>query len=203
MTQEQIDIINRVHELYMRYGIKSVTMDDVARELGMSKKTLYQYFTDKSELVEAVIQQEIQGAKDMVSSLSEKSLDAIDEMWHIHQFMDQVSRRHSPVAEYDLKKYYPSIFNEIMKVKRHYLYEIWKSNIEKGKTEGYYRAEVNTEIIAKTNILRFESSMESSCIFSSEELLSYDFFQEIFIYHIRGIGTEKGIIRMQEILNRK
>jgi hypothetical protein len=74
--------------------------------------------------------------------------------------------------------------------------------MEKGKSEGLYRKEVNVEIIAKTNLLRSESSMDT-CIFSSEELMSKDFFMEIFIYHIRGIATQAGIERLEELLKQQ
>lgn len=202
MNQEQIEIIARVHDLYMRYGIKSVTMDDVARELGMSKKTLYQYFADKSELVEAVINQEMQNGVSIIDELLTAKVDAITEMLHIHQFMDKMARRHSHVTEYDLRKYYPNVYAQLLKFKREKTYTIWKNNMEKGKAEGLYRAEVNVEIIAKTNLLRSESSMDT-CIFSSEELLSKDFFMEIFIYHIRGIATQAGIERLEELLKQQ
>jgi hypothetical protein len=200
MAQEQEDIIERVKELYLRYGIKSITMDDVARELGISKKTLYQYFTDKSDLVESVINSEIDRSRKKVDEILSLNYDAIEEMIYIHKFMDTMARQHSHVAEFDLKKYYPALFNNIMKVKRDQIYHIWKQNIEKGKEQGFFRIEVNTEIISKTNLLRFESSMES-CIFSSEELLSQDFFTEILTYHIRGISTPKGIQRFEEIMS--
>lgn len=199
MTQEQEDILIRVKDLYLRYGIKSVTMDDVSRELGMSKKTLYQFFTDKSELVEGVIRFEIKRSVAIVDEIIGHGYDAIEEMYQIHRFMDAMARQHSHVAEYDLKKYYPAVFNDILKFKREHLYKIWKENIEKGKEQGYYRKEVNTEIISKTNLLRFESSMDT-CIFSSEELLSQDFFTEILTYHIRGIATSKGIARFDELM---
>jgi len=202
MNQEQIEIITRVHDLYMRYGIKSVTMDDVARELGMSKKTLYQYFADKSELVEAVINQEMQNGTAIVEELLTAKVDAITEMLHIHQFMDKMARRHSHVTDYDLKKYYPAVYAQLLKFKREKTYTIWKNNMEKGKSEGLYRSEVNVEIIAKTNLLRSESSMDT-CIFSSEELMSKDFFMEIFIYHIRGIATQAGIERLEELLKQQ
>jgi len=202
MNPEQINIITRVTNMYLRYGIKSVTMDDVAHELGISKKTLYQYFTDKSELVEAVITHEIGNHVRTIDAFLSIGTDAITEMFHIHQFMDKMGRRHSHVVEYDLKKYYPAKFAEILNIKRDHIYTIWKNNIEKGKAESYYRPEVNTEIIAKTNLLRYESSMDT-CIFSSEELLSLDFFTEIFIYHIRGIATAKGIERMEQLLKQQ
>lgn len=188
--------------MYLRYGIKSVTMDDVSRELGVSKKTLYQYFTDKQQLVEGVIHHEFDRAQKMVQEIIELGYDAIHEMYQLHCFLAELSKHHSHVAEYDLKKYYPSVFHGLMSVKRDLVYKLWKTNIEKGKEEGFYRSEVNTEIIAKTNLLRFESSMDT-CIFSDEEMESQVFFNEMLIYHIRGIATPKGIDRLVELMKKQ
>ncbi len=199
MTTEQTDIARKAKELYFRYGIKSVTMDDVARELGISKKTLYQHYSDKAELVEASVLQDMGEAQKTLEALIANCADAIDEMLTIHKFMDKMARMHSYAAEYDLKKYYPTLYMKVLTVKRDTIYSIWKSNMEKGKASGLYRMELNTEIIAKMNLLRFESTMDT-CILTPEELLSQDFFTEIFIYHIRGIGTSKGISRMEELL---
>ncbi|MDD2797616.1 MAG: TetR/AcrR family transcriptional regulator [Bacteroidales bacterium] len=199
MNPEQLEIINRVKEMYFRYGIKSVTMDDVARELSISKKTLYQHFSDKEQLVDAVVDQLLIEKIDIVDGLISGCSDAISEMFAIHQFMDKMSRDHSYAMENDLRKYYPALFNKIMSVKRERIFRIGKENIERGQQTGYYRPEVNAEMIAKTSLMRFESSMES-CIFTCEELLSQDFFTEMLIYHVRGIATAKGIKRLEEIL---
>ncbi|MBN2745034.1 TetR family transcriptional regulator [Breznakibacter xylanolyticus] len=199
MTQEHQEILEKVKTLYLRYGIKSVTMDDVSRELGMSKKTLYQYFDDKQKLVAGITHMEMDRAKKMVMDIFEQGLDAISEMFQLHRFLDQMAKAHSHVCEYDLKKYYPALFQEIINMKRDMLYRLWKTNIEKGKSESLYRAEVNTEIIAKTNLLRFESSMDT-CIFTDAEMASLDFFNEIFVYHVRGIATAKGIKRLEALL---
>lgn len=201
LSQEHKDLLQRVAEMYMRYGIKSVSMDDVAREAGISKKTLYQYFTDKSELVEAFIQFESSRITGIIDQVISANLDAVTEMFEIHKFMDHMTRSHSHVAEYDLKKYYPQLFQQVLQTKRNRIYSIGKNNIDKGKQEGLYRNDVNGDIIAKMNLLRYESSMDS-CIFSGEELLSQDFFMEMFIFFVRGIGTPKGIEIMEKLLQK-
>lgn len=201
MTHEHLDIIEKVKTMYLRYGIKSVTMDDVSHELGMSKKTLYQYFSDKQKLVEGVVLMEIERAQNAVKQIFDQGLGAIDEMYLLHQFLAEMGKTHSHAAEYDLKKYYPVLFQEIIKLKYDILYELWKTNIEKGKQEGSYRAEVNTEIITKTNLLRFECTMDT-CLFTEDELASQDFFNEMLIYHIRGIATPQGIERLNLLLNK-
>lgn len=200
MNPEQLEIINRVKELYFRYGIKSVTMDDVARELSISKKTLYQHFEDKEKLVDEVVNILLTERTAIVDNLIANCTDAVSEMVTIHQFMDRMSREHSYAMENDLRKYYPTSFNKVMSTKRSHMYKVAIENIQRGQKEGFYRPEVNGEIIAKTVLLRFESSMDS-CIFTCEEILSQEFFNEILNYHVRGIATTKGIKRLEEILS--
>lgn len=199
MNVEQLEIINRVKEMYFRYGIKSVTMDDVARELSISKKTLYQHFSDKEKLVDEVVKILLVEKTEIVDNLIADCPDAISEMVTIHQFMDKMSREHSYAMENDMRKYYPATFNRIVTSKRAHMYKVAIENIQRGQKEGFYRSEVNGEIIAKTVLVRFESSIDS-CIFTCEEMLTKEFFNEILNYHVRGIATPKGIKRLEEIL---
>lgn len=202
MNQEMLDIIIRVKEMYYRYGIKSVTMDDIARELGVSKKTLYQMFDDKEKLVEAVISYDIELHVGAVDKIIEGSENAVHEIFMIHQFMDKLSRNHSFAIEYDLRKYYPTLHTHILNTKRDRIYQFGKSNIDKGIASGHYRKEVNSEIISKVNLMRFEST-QGACLFTPEEMISPDFFNQILEYHVRGIATEKGIELLESLLNSK
>jgi AcrR family transcriptional regulator len=199
MNPEQLEIINRVKEMYFRYGIKSVTMDDVARELSISKKTLYQHFSDKEKLVDVVIEALVVEKVYLVDKLIKECPDAISEMVTIHNFMDKMSREHSYAMENDLRKYYPTVHNKILSTKRSKMYSTTSDNILRGQKEGFYRPEVNADIIAKTNVMRFENSMDT-CIFTCEEMMTQDFINEILNYHVRGIATPKGIKRLEEIL---
>jgi AcrR family transcriptional regulator len=200
MNNEQIEIGNKVKDLYFRFGIKSVTMDDVARELGISKKTLYTYFKDKSELVEAVVNLEIDLQQERIDAIINKNLDAITEMFEIHKMMNQYIRQYSHVIQYDLKKYYPATYSRILQVKRERTYEGMKQNMEKGIAEGVFRKEVNAQLIAKVNLIRIEGSIET-CLFTDDELTSLDVFNQLFEYHIRGIATRKGLEIMEKLTN--
>jgi AcrR family transcriptional regulator len=200
MNNEQIEIGNKVKDLYFRFGIKSVTMDDVARELGISKKTLYTHFKDKSELVEAVVKLEIDLQEERIDAIINKNLDAITEMFEIHKMMNQYMRQYSHVIQYDLKKYYPSVYTRILQIKRDRTYEGMKENIEKGISEGLFRKEVNPRLISKVNLIRIEGSIDT-CLFTDDELTSQDVFNQLFEYHIRGIATPKGIELMDKLTN--
>ncbi|KPL15178.1 MAG: hypothetical protein AMS26_08355 [Bacteroides sp. SM23_62] len=192
MIKEFEDILKKVSALYRKYGIKSVTMDDVAHELGMSKKTLYQFVSDKTELVQMVVEHVRQCDFSAMKKKEGTELNAIEEMIEVSQHVNSLMKDHSPTYEYDLKKYYPDIYRNLMSARRKLMYEAMIANIRKGKKEGLYRKELDEKIIAKLHLLRVEN-IQSSEIFGEEEMHSQNFFREVFVYHIHGLATEKGL----------
>lgn len=196
MNKEFEDLLTKVSALYRKYGIKSVTMDDVAHELGISKKTLYQFVTDKTELVQQVVEHVRQCNFSSMRRKEGTDLNAIEELIEVSQHVNTVMKDHSPTYEYDLKKYYPDIYRSLMSARRKLMYESMISNIRKGKKEGVYRMDLDETIIAKLHLLRIEN-MQTTEIFKEEEMHSQKFFREVFVYHIHGLATKKGL----EILN--
>jgi AcrR family transcriptional regulator len=192
MIKEFEDILQKVSALYRKYGIKSVTMDDVAHELGISKKTLYQFVSDKTELVQMVVEHVRQCDFSAMKKKEGTDLNAIEEMIEVSQHVNSLIMDHSPTYEYDLKKYYPDIYRNLMSARRKLMYEAMIANIRKGKREGLYRKELDEKIIAKLHLLRVEN-IQSSEIFGEEEMYSKKFFREVFVYHIHGLATEKGL----------
>ena len=192
MCEELKNILTRVRCLYQKYGIKSVTMDDVAHELGISKKTLYHYVKDKNDLVEHVVNLEIEEGPMSSKNADWDKLNAIEEMLEVHKMVDRMIKTHNPSTEYDLKKYYPEEYQKIQKIRRERIYNFMLNNIRKGKTEGFYRPEINEEYITKMHVARVEHAFDNN-IFTSDEMSSSALFYEVFIYHIRGVASEKGI----------
>jgi TetR/AcrR family transcriptional regulator, cholesterol catabolism regulator len=198
MNEEMKNILLRVRELYMKYGIKSITMDDVAIELGISKKTLYQYVTDKDDLVGKFVDYEIIMRQDEISKCFKPGSNAIEELFEISIFMNRLMKDQNPATDHDLKKYYPHHHYKTVKIRRERIFKYILLNLKKGKEEGLYRGDMNEEIIAKLYISRVES-IHLNDLFTVEEFTSIKLFMELLIYHIRGIATEKGI----EVLERK
>lgn len=186
----------------MKYGIKSVTMDDVARELGISKKTLYQYVSDKNELVKKVVEMEMGCRKELFINLDNQKYNAIEEVFEVHKMVQQMLKDYNPSTEYDLRKYYPELYATLTKVRRENVYKNVLENLKKGKKEGIYRNDFNEELIAKVQLSRVEATFDDQ-IFSQEELLSPEIFYEIFIYHIRGIASEKGLKILENHIKEK
>ena len=199
------EILSRTFDLYHKYAIKSVTMDDVARELGISKKTLYQYVANKNELVEKVVLKEMEAAAERHRHIKEMELNAIEELFEVSKIMNEHIKRHNPALYYDLRKYYPALHRKIINQKREKAFEAVLRNLKKGISEGLYRKEIKAEVIAKLYVSRLEHNYDES-IFSVEEVTSIEVFKEILIYHLHGICNENGLKilnkRLSEIINR-
>ena len=146
-TQERI--VNKAHELFMRYGIRSISMDEVANHLGMSKKTIYQFYTDKEALVEDVIDIEINSNQAECISHKEKSENAIHEVFMAVDMLLDLLTKMNPTVIFDLDKYHPKAFKKYNDYKNKFLYTIIKENLEWGKTEGLYREEIQSDILAR------------------------------------------------------
>jgi AcrR family transcriptional regulator len=176
-------------------------MDDVAHELGMSKKTLYQFVKDKTELVQKVVEHVRLCNFGTFNKKAGKDMNAIEELIDVSQHVNTVMKDRSPSYEYDLKKYYPDIYQNLMLARRKLMYESMIANIRKGKKEGLFRKELDEKIIAKLHLLRVEN-LQTSEIFNDEEMRSQKFFREIFIYHIHGLATEKGLRIFRENIDK-
>ncbi len=195
------DIFIRVIELFKKYGVKSVTMDDIARELGISKKTLYQIVKDKRELVNKIMDFEFDSNYNCFKQIKEKELNAIDELFEVNKYMMTQLKFHSHSFEYDLKKYYPDIYERIHKKKLDVMYASVVENINKGKEEGLYRSELKGELIGKLYVARMVNVQDDDFL-TLDDFISPEVFKEYFVYHIRGLANKKGIRHLEKNINK-
>ncbi len=186
------DILLKVAILFRKYGLKSITMDDISREVGISKKTLYQFVTDKNDLVNKVVESELERTRECFEQVWVKGNNAIAELFEVNRFMAEMMKRNSPSFDYDLKKHHPEAFQKVILTRRKGMYDSVLANLKRGKAEGFYRQELNEEIITKLQISRLEN-IYGDVMFSIEDFTTETIFKELFIYHIRGIANEKGI----------
>ncbi len=186
------EIIVQALGVFQRYGIKSVNMDDLARHMGMSKKTLYQHFSDKTQLVEDALNHLLETDYCSMKSIEQQNLNAIDEMFALYRHASTTVRNHNPVLEFDLQRHFPQIYKKLRYRTRTQMHEIMLNNLTKGKTEGLYRNNLNENIIAKLFVLRMENLMHTDLV-SAEELYSEAFFIETYRYHLFGILSEAGL----------
>jgi AcrR family transcriptional regulator len=169
-----------------------MTMDDIARQLGISKKTIYQVVRDKADLIRQVIELDLQLNKDFMAGLDQSGDNAIEDLIAINERMHRHGRHLSATFYYDLKKYHPGLYRRWIKEKRDHLYQIIVANINKGKSEGLYRKELLGEVIAELYVSRIERT-EREDPTHGVELISGEAIREIFIYHLHGICNRKGL----------
>lgn len=155
MNPELKNILERVSELYNKYGMKSVTMDDVARELGISKKTLYQHVENKNVLVSKVLDYLLDQKNCVFNELLSKDLNAIEELLEVGVYIIKTIKDYNTSTQYDLKKYYPELYTKFNEVRKNRMHQSILINIEKGKGQRLYRKELDNEIIAKIQTSRF------------------------------------------------
>lgn len=194
MNEQKVNIINTSWALFFQYGIKSVTMDDIASKMGISKKTLYQFFSNKNELINQVCEWEINNSKFSFKSDQIIKLNALDQYFEFFKFVNEILPQKCDSLNYDLKKYYPEIWRKFKnaKIKEFHMEILY--NLQKGIDEGLYRPELNIDFISK-NLVSFylNLSITEYQVFSSDEVFNKDMHRELTLYHLHGICTNKGI----------
>lgn len=187
-----------ITELFMKNGIKSMTMDDIARELSVSKKTLYKFVDNKHDLVkQCAIHRECQHI-DHVEAIMSKNLNAIDEMYEITDFVIKMLLDIHPSIFYDLEKYYPEAFKSFNEFKGEFISKCIVENINKGIKEELYRNDANPQLIGYfySNLIDavLQSQHSKDC---NEDIPRVQV--EAFRYHMRGIASEKGFQYLKKI----
>ena len=186
------ELVKKIEQLFLRYGIKSVTMDDIARELGISKKTLYVHFPNKNSLVKKVMTFHLRHREHECSAIHTASKNAIEEMYEVYLSNCKFFREFNASAIYDLQKYYPSGWELFTNHKDDFIYSMVLDNLQRGIEEGLYRKDFNPDVIAKLYVARIELMMDSR-LFPESEFQRNDVMNEFLLYHLRGIASEKGI----------
>jgi len=199
MNDELLSILKKVSTLYRKFGIRSVTMDDVAHELGISKKTLYQYVRDKDDLVHKVIDLEIAEHEEKMTVTCTDDRNAIEQLLQIAQCISYMLKEYRPASEYDLKKYYPDLFLKVRELRRNHALGFLHENLVKGIREGLYRSGMDTDMISRLGVSLIDNMVDSEII-TVDEFLDPHFFSEFFEYHIRGISNEKGLALLESLL---
>jgi AcrR family transcriptional regulator len=181
-------IQKKADELFTRYGIRSITMDEIASQLGMSKKTIYQYFSDKDELVDAVIANVIEYSRECCEKDRLEADNAIDEVFKALGMM------------FDLERYHPRTYKRFLDHKNKYLYHTIILNLERGIREELFRPEMKLEIIAR---FRLESMMLAFNpeVFKESKATLAELHQEIlehFLFAASSLKGHKLIIKYKE-----
>lgn len=194
-------ILQQALNVFMKKGIKCMSMDDIAKELGISKKTLYLFVNDKEDLVNQATDLFCAKEDEAIDEITSQNLNAIEESLAIKKWVLSVTHGIHPSVGYDLEKYHPNISRKMQANRAKNVFKTIFDNIIKGQKEGLYRQELNAEIITKIYIGRMEIFFDERLFPSSKYLIS-DLYLEAFEYHIRGIASEKGIQLLESAIEK-
>ena len=198
-------IRQKAHDLFMQYSLRSVSMDDIATALGISKKTIYHYYADKDELVDEVVDAIIGYNQSCCENDRKRSDNAIHEIFLAMEFMMEIFRSMNNSLLFDLQKYHPNAFQKFAKHKNDYLFTMIKENLLRGIKEELYRPEIRIDILARFRVESvtlpfhpdFHTKVRSDLADKEEELL----FNFLF-----GLVSQKGyklILKYQQEKNKK
>lgn len=190
-------IISKATELFLKLGFKSVTMDDIAGEMCISKKTIYKYFCNKELLIEESTSMVHKEVHQIIDSIVAKNHNAIEENFEIRKMFKEMFKAGDTSPVYQLKKHYPEIYDTVMSRELNECNSVFKQNIEKGILQGLYRkiTPINTYVdFYYTLIFSINGNISSEKIANELEL-------EALEYHTRALATPEGIAELEKQLH--
>ena len=197
MDNRCMEILGGAMTLFMTQSVKSVTMDQVAKSLQMSKKTLYKYVTDKKDLVKKTMEFAIQQDCCDVETVLDEHLNAIDALIKIDHVVSAKLEHVDKNRISELKQYYPEAWMVLHTHLNNYVYNCMLDNMKSGIEEGYYRKNIDPVIITRLYVYRMTDIFDA-LIFPEDEYTPSRIDKEYMRYHIHGIASEKGIKYIEE-----
>jgi AcrR family transcriptional regulator len=181
----------KARELFIQFGIRHLSMDELASELGMSKKTIYNYYKDKEEIVMTMLQLKLDKGYDEHQLWKQKAKNAIHESFMAIDQTYEIFSRMNPSTMFDLQKYHPNAYQAFISYKNKFLYDVIKNNLEWGIKDGLFRSDINVELIVR---YRLESMLLA---FVPEIYMNVDMgvgktHEQLFYLFLYGIATPKG-----------
>ena len=185
-------IIAESIDLFMTYGLKSVTMDDIAKHLGMSKKTIYQHFKDKEDIIIQATNEVFNAENRMMCAIEDEAENAVEQLYKLTIQLRETIKSTSTTALYDMKKYYPRAWEKYKDYKHNVIYNSVIDNLKRGIKEGLFRSNINPEILAQLRIGEIELSFDKE-FFPKDEFSLVEIHDQLFEHFTFGILSEEGI----------
>lgn len=189
------DVRNRIltaaHELFTRYGIRSISMDDIASQLSISKKTIYKHFAEKDKMVQACCTNEFHEHLFRLETIKKNSRDAVHECIEMMNYLSGFFSRMNPNMFYDLQKYHPHSWKAFRAFKEQKIMSIVEENLKRGIREGYYRKDINIKILARLRVEEVEMGFNTQ-LFSHSKFSLGEIQLTLLDHFMHGITTLKG-----------
>ncbi|WP_461075596.1 TetR/AcrR family transcriptional regulator [Spirosoma flavus] len=193
-------ILAEAERLFWKYGVRSVTMEDIAKQLGISKKTIYQHFNDKEEILYQVIQDKTVRNQSEMDCMVIEGLNPVEEMLWVLNMMQKHADQVSPNLLVDVKRYYPQAFALFRQYKENQIMRSILENIQKGIEQGLYRPDINPTILARLRVEQIELAFNTE-LFSTDQFTMQQIQYELIHHFVRGMLTEKGFTIYNQYVN--
>ena len=185
------NILEKADALFNKYGIRSISMDEIARELGISKKTIYQYFKDKDDIVYQITRNTIEKDKSEFEAATQQSSNLISALLQMSKCLRENFNKINPSLIFDVQKYHPRSWSLWIDYKNDFIYNTILNTLERGKMEGIFRPEINPEILATFRIEQVQMSFDEK-IFPRNKFDFKEVQLALFDHFVHGILTSKG-----------
>ncbi|CAM4000753.1 TetR/AcrR family transcriptional regulator [Flavobacterium sinopsychrotolerans] len=189
-------IINKAKDMFLRLGFKSITMDDIAGEMCISKKTIYKYFANKELLIQESTQVLHKEVHEIITEIISRDYNAIEENFQIRKMFADMFKSTDTSPIYQLKKHYPEVYETVLEYQVQECESCFKQNIEKGIDQGLYRKDINIDAYVKLYYALIFTINENT----RSEREAFALEMEALEYHTRAMATEKGIAELEKNL---
>ena len=193
-------ILSKAIDMFLNLGFKSVTMDDLANEMGISKKTIYTHFTNKTELVKECTSQLFTNICAGLNNICSLEKDPIEELYEIKRLITVYLKDEKSSPQYQLQKYYPTIYARLKSRQFDTMKECVVDNIKRGISLGLYRENLNIDFIARIYFSGV-TSIKDITLFPPENFPKEQLIEEYLEYHLRGIVTPEGRKKLNNLIN--
>jgi AcrR family transcriptional regulator len=184
-------ILETAGSLFLKYGVKSISMDDIARELSISKKTIYHFFKDKNEIVFLISERFLQEQKDKFDRLQDESKDPIELLYGGTLQAREIFEKINPYILFDIRKYYKDAWRLYLDFEKHVMFDSLVLTLKEGIEKGFFRAEIDVQILATLRMEEIKLAFDKD-IFPSESFNFKEVQYQILDHFFYGIMTEKG-----------
>ena len=185
-------IIEKANELMLQYGIRTVTMDDISRDLGISKKTIYQYFRDKKDMVNNIAEMRLEIEKNRFLGAEDESLDSVHELMLISQCLRESMKDMKMNVLNDLQKFYPEAWSMYERFKRETMMCSLVRTIKKGQEEGYFRVSLDAELMAIIRMEQVQAFILNQNIYPKDKYTLAEVQMQVFDHFMHGLFTIEG-----------
>jgi len=192
-------ILNTSNELFLTLGFKSVTMDDIANKMGISKKTIYTFYNTKSDLVKACVMDVFDQVCLGIDHICLLNNNPIDELFKIKEFVLHQLKNENSSPIFQLKKYYPKFHHELQKKQFEVMHDCVQENLRKGINNGYFRKNIDIDFISRIYFSGV-TAIKDIELFPKGKNNMKELMNDYLIYHIHSIATEKGLKKLKQII---